>query len=220
MRRQGERQLVDLQPSPSLNDVYITDSKPCYGVSKPCYGVSTVRADNQEHTLQSGSFKNERRLNQDEMSPISEGSYRFASSVSSASTNEQRNTTDYYGKNYKMVKRSEFPGKPQSNSQGDADMVSISGSEISDYLLGPPRPSDSPSEDRDLRWEKKEEKRDNVQSYGNYSRGSYKEYSSRVQNKARGAGWSRRQELAEERTQQRENDRTRHLTSFQNTLKV
>lgn len=169
-----------------------------------------MRADHQEHRLQSSSFKNERHLDQDE------GSYRLASPASSASTNEQRNTKDYYGKNYKMVKRSEFPGKPQSNSQRHADMVSISGSEISDYLLGgPPRPSDSQSEDHDLRWEKKQEKKDDVQSYSNYSRGSYKEYSSRVQNKA-----SSRQELAEEKTQQLEDDRTNHFTSFQNTLEV
>ncbi|XP_028394756.1 uncharacterized protein LOC114518921 [Dendronephthya gigantea] len=169
----------------SLKGVYITDSRP--------------RRSHQQNSVYHG-----RSTRPSYFAPNrSKVNYKI-SSPSEISKAERENYADFYEERYKMVKKSEFPAFESGSAKYEAtsrdlepEISSIvSGSEFSDFLPTPPRPSDSQSEG----------------SAGSYSRGSYKAYQNRLEKSSKS-----RRELVREDTSHY--DRAKHTKSFQETLK-
>lgn len=167
----------------SLKGVYITDSRP-----RRSYQQNSVY-----HGRPSYFAPNRSKVN-----------YKI-SSPNEISKAERENYADFYEERYEMVKKSEFPAFQSSSTKYEAtsrdlepEISSIvSGSEFSDFLPTPPRPSDSQSDN----------------STEGYSRGSYKAYKNSLEKSSKS-----RRELVNEDTSH--HDRTKHTKSFQETLEV
>lgn len=213
-RRTREKRRTDLRPPPMFNDVFIMDSQ-------PSHKRRVTHENHYERASKPETGYHQRRLSQDKFKPIPEVPDDIVSTTSSKPTVNGRNVGDYYEESYKMVKRSEFPGKPPSKIHRDVepDMVSISGSEFSDYFVGPPRPSDSHSDDHKS-WEGELERKDYAENSDNYTYGSYKEYSSRLQSEEKEANLELESEAKVDARKQQTEDRVRHATTFQDTLEV
>ena len=179
LRRQSERKLD------SLHGVYITDSRP------------------QRLYKHNSTYGRSLRPNESYRAPEKS---KPTSDLSTSSKVDRRNYGDFYEERYKMVKKSEFPAFRSSSSQYEAkksrdiepEISSIvSGSEFSDFLPTPPRPSESPSDG----------------STEGYSRGSYKAYKSRLEKSCKGI----KEESSHDTSQQH---RAAHFKSFEETLQV
>lgn len=128
------------------------------------------------------------------------------SNTGEMSEKDSRSYGDFYAERYRVVKKSEFPAfqqsmgthEPTTSHAIDPEISSIiSGSEFSDFLPNPPRPSDNLSDG----------------SSEGYSHGSYKAYKSRLDMSSKG-----RREVMSEHTSQKV--REKHAKSFQETLDV
>lgn len=173
----------------SLNGVHITDSRP-----RQFYQQNAQSSRNYERSSHPSGSKF-----------ITNADYNL-SKPREVSTRDRRHGGDFYEEHYKMVKKSDFPAFRSSSSKYEAktsrdiepEISSIvSGSEFSDFLPSPPRPSESQSDS----------------SGQGYSRGSFKAYKSRLEKSNKG----RSEVIMEERSEQ---DRAKHTKSFQETLEV
>ena len=173
----------------SLSGVYITDSRP--------------RASYQQDAQSSRKYERSMRPSGNKF--IANTDYNF-SRPREVSRSDRRDHGDFYEEHYKMVKKSEFPAFQSSSSKHEAkssrdiepEISSIvSGSEFSDFLPTPPRPSESQSDS----------------SAKGYSRGSFKAYKSRLEKSNKGKS----EVIMEESSAQ---DRAKHTKSFQKTLEV
>ena len=188
LRRQREKQYG------SLNGVYITNSRP------PPF--------NRENTKSSMYYQRSMRPRESHYIANTDRSTKSYSSskAQEISKSDRRNYGDFYEESYKMVKKSEFPAFQASSSKYEGkksrdiepEISSIvSGSEFSEFLTSPPRPSDSQSDG----------------STEGYSRGSYKAYKSSLEKSSKGT-----REVSSQSTSQQ--DREKHTKSFQKTLEV
>ena len=173
----------------SLSGVYVTDSRP-----RASYQRDAQSPRNYERSMRPSGSKF-----------ITNADDNF-STPQDVSRSDRRNHGDFYEEHYNMVRKSEFPVFQSSSSKYEAkssrdiepEISSIvSGSEFSDFLPTPPRPSESQSDS----------------SGKGYSRGSFKAYKSRLEKSNKGKS----EVIMEERSEQ---DRAKHTKSFQETLKV
>ena len=178
----------------SLNGIYITDSRPRRSYQHNAKGSTYY--EKSVRPCESHFVPNTDRADVD-YSP---------SKRHEISKSDRRNYGDFYEEHYKMVKKSEFPAFRSSSTKYETkksrdiepEISSIvSGSEFSDFLPTPPRPSESQSDG----------------SAEGYSRGSYKAYKSRLEKSSMG----RREVVSEDTSRQ---DRAKHTKSFQETLDV
>ena len=178
----------------SLNGIYITDSRP--------------RRSYQHNAKGSTYYEKSVRPYESHFIPNIDrsGADYSPSKRHEISKSDRRNYGDFYEEHYKMVKKSEFPAFRSSSTKYETkksrdiepEISSIvSGSEFSDFLPTPPRPSESQSDG----------------SAEGYSRGSYKAFKSRLEKSSKG-----RREVVSEDTSRR--DRAKHTKSFQETLDV